>query len=36
LGFEKIYIATGVVDAALKKSEYPWITGIIEKKFPFI
>ncbi|MGC1181939.1 sensor histidine kinase [Legionella sp.] len=36
LGFEKIYIATGSVDIALKKSEYFWITEIIEKKFPFI
>lgn len=36
LGFEKIYIATGVVDFALKKSKYPWITEIIEKRFPFI
>ncbi|QBS12842.1 sensor histidine kinase [Legionella geestiana] len=36
LGFEKIYIATGAVGIALKKSEYPWITEIIEKKFPFI
>lgn len=36
LGFEKIYIATGAVDIALKKSEHPWITEIIEKKFPFI
>lgn len=36
LGFQKIYISTGAVDLALKKDEYPWITDIIEKKFPFI
>lgn len=36
LGFEKIYIATGAIDITLKKSEYPWVTEIIEKKFPFI
>ena len=36
LGFETIYIATGAVDIALKQSEYPWITDIIEKRFPFI
>lgn len=36
LGFKKIYIATGAVNMALKKPEYPWITEIIEKRFPFI
>lgn len=36
LGFQQIYISTGAVDLRLKKAEYPWVTGIIEKKFPFI
>lgn len=36
LGFKKIYIATGAIDLSLKKSNYPWVTEIIEKKFPFI
>lgn len=36
IGFEKIYIATGIIDSSLKGVDYPWITDIIEKRFPFI
>lgn len=34
LGFVKIYIATGVVDKEMNAKHYPWLTGIIEKRFP--
>lgn len=36
LEFEKIYISTGAIDINIKKSDYPWVTAILEKKFPFI
>lgn len=34
LGFVKIYIATGAVDSDMNAKNYPWLTGIIEKRFP--
>lgn len=34
LGFVEIYIATGIIDSEMKVTDYPWITGIIEKRFP--
>ncbi len=36
LGFKEIYIATGAINFDIKSTEKPWITKIIEKRFPLI